>query len=107
MIIIISSQGNSIESPVNERFGRSPFLIKVDTETMAWEGFENPGINRSGGAGVAAAQFVIDHKAELVMSGDFGPNASSALNAAGITMKVFENREVTVRQVVEKIKNAK
>jgi len=33
---------------------------------------------------VAAAQFIIDKKADVVLSGDFGPNASRALIGANI-----------------------
>ena len=100
MIVIISSQQDSIESQVNERFGRSPFLIRVDTETMAWKAIENPGTQQAHGAGVASAQLVIDENADVVLSGDFGPNASTALKAAGVGMRIFKDRNATVKQAL-------
>ena len=107
MIVMISSQKPDLESPINERFGRSPYLIKVETQTISWESFSNPGISQSGGAGVAAAQFVIDQKAEAVISGDFGPNASRALSTAGVHMYLFDRDITTVLQAVENFKEGK
>jgi len=107
MIVIISSQEAKIEGPINERFGRSPYLIKVDTQDMKWEAFPNPGVSQSGGAGIAAAQFVIDQKAEAVISGDFGPNASRTLGAGGVHMHVFTGEISSVLQAVDLFKEGK
>ncbi len=89
MIIAISAQKPEIEGPIDVRFGRAPYYILVESETGNWESFANPAVSQSGGAGVAAAQFVIDKKAEVTISGDFGPNASQALQAAGVKMHTF------------------
>lgn len=103
MIVVISSQQDNIDSSVNERFGRSPYLIRVDTETMAWQALENPGIQQAHGAGVSTAQLVIDQKANVALSGDFGPNAASALSAAGVAMRTFKNKDVTVKQALAEL----
>ena len=84
--IIITASSASLDAEFDPRFGRCAYFLAMDTETMAWEAFPNPGINASGGAGTQAAQFVAKQKVAAVISGDFGPNASSALNAAGILM---------------------
>jgi predicted Fe-Mo cluster-binding NifX family protein len=73
----------------------------MDTDTHQWQAFENPGINHSGGAGVAAAQFVIDQHADVVISGDFGPNAANAFRAAKIKMHLFSSEVSTVQQAVD------
>lgn len=86
MKIIITVSSASLDAEFDPRFGRCACFLAVDTETMAWEAFPNPGIDASGGAGTQAAQFVAGQKVTAVISGDFGPNASSALNAAGISM---------------------
>jgi predicted Fe-Mo cluster-binding NifX family protein len=101
MILIITSKQQQMDSPVEERFGRSEWFIKIDTETKQWEVFANPGITRSGGAGVAASQFVIDQQASAVISGSFGPNAESALRAANIAMYVFSNPTCTVQEALD------
>ncbi len=86
MKIIITTSSASLDAEFDPRFGRCAYFLAMDTETMEWEAFPNPGINASGGAGTQAAQFVAEQKVAAVISGDFGPNASLALTAAGILM---------------------
>lgn len=107
MVIMISAQQDSMDSAVDQRFGRCQWLIKVDTETLAWEALPNPGVNQSGGAGVAAAQFVVDQGAAVVASGDFGPNAAAAFRSANIEMRLFIPEVSTVQQAIESFKQGK
>lgn len=107
MILVISAQQPQIDSPVDDRFGRSPWLIKMDTDTNRWEAFPNPGASQSGGAGVAAAQIVIDQHANTVISGDFGPHAASAFQAATIEMRLFSKDTSTVQQAIDHFKQNK
>jgi predicted Fe-Mo cluster-binding NifX family protein len=101
MILIISAINPNLDSPVDYRFGRCPWLIRFDTDTNQWEAFENPGASQSGGSGVAAAQFVIDQKAKAVISGDFGPHAADAFRAANIAMHLFIEGVSTVKNAAE------
>ncbi|NLI41362.1 MAG: dinitrogenase iron-molybdenum cofactor biosynthesis protein [Caldisericales bacterium] len=105
MKLLISAQNPSLESHIDSRFGRSPWLILFNTETNQWETFQNPGASQSGGAGVAAAQFVVDQKAEVVISGDFGPHAARAFQAARIEMRLFTETTTTVQEAVDHFKN--
>ena len=101
MILFISSEHPESQSPINERFGRAPWLMEYNSETGRWTEHQNPGVTQSGGAGVAAAQFVIDHKADAVISGAFGPNAAGAFRAANIAMQLFNNEIATVEQAAQ------
>lgn len=101
MKLIISAQNSLLESPIDRRFGRSPWLILVDTDTKEWKAYQNPGASQSGGAGVAAAQFVIDQAADVVISGDFGPNAVRAFQAAKIEMRLLTENVGTVQDAVD------
>jgi predicted Fe-Mo cluster-binding NifX family protein len=103
MIVIISAQNPSLDSSVDNRFGRSPWLVRLDTATNQWEAFQNPGASQSGGAGVAAAQFSIDQHAHAVISGDFGPHAASALRAGKVEMRLFAQDVVTVQQAADRL----
>ncbi len=107
MILLISAQQPQSEGPVHNRFGRSPWLIKIDTQTNQWEALPNPGASQSGGAGVAAAQFVVEQKVDAVISGDFGPNAAKVLQAAGIQMSLFPPETSTVQQAAERFLQGK
>ena len=84
MKIAISSSGKNLDSQIDLRFGRCQYFISVDPETMEFEAFENSGLMASGGAGVQAAQLIAQKGASVVITGNLGPNAASALSAAGI-----------------------
>lgn len=86
MIVLITSTGPDLQSPVDPRFGRGAYFIVVDTGTMRWLAQPNAGVNAAGGGGTLAAQFAADQGAQVAISGEFGPNAHAALVAAGIKM---------------------
>ena len=66
MKLVVTSTGASPTSPVDPRFGRCPFFAFVDPDRMEIEAVENVCAKLGGGAGVQAAQFVLDRKAEAV-----------------------------------------
>jgi len=84
MKICISSTGNNLESAVEPRFGRCLFFMIVDTENDQSQAIANPGANAGGGAGIAAAQTVLNQKVDAVITGNVGPNAFGVLQGAGI-----------------------
>jgi predicted Fe-Mo cluster-binding NifX family protein len=105
MKVCISSTGKDLNAPVDPRFGRAQFFLFVDTETMEYECIENPALNASGGAGTKAAQLVSDKAAQAVLTGNVGPNAFSALGAAGA--KIYVGMTGTALQAVEKFKTGR
>jgi len=76
--ICVTSNGKTLQSPLNPRFGRCPYFLVVDTDKESVEALENTG---------AGAQLVSDAGCRVVITGNVGPNAFFALNTAGI--KVF------------------
>lgn len=84
MKICITSSGENLDSPVNPRFGRCPYFLVVDTETKDVQAVENTGAGAARGAGIAATQTVSDLGCKVIITGNVGPNAFYALNAAGI-----------------------
>ena len=107
MVLFISALQPQQDSPVCERFGRSPYYIKWDSETEGWEALPNPGVDQSGGAGITAAQFVVDQGGVMAVSGDFGPNAAKVLQEAGIQMVRFPEGVSTVSEVMQIYKEGK
>ena len=115
MRIAVSTNGADLDAPASPVFGRCPTYIFVETETadeehpadeeqpMEFEVVENPAMNATGGAGIQAAQFVIERGAQAVISGNLGPNAFDVLQSAGVP--VYFHSGGTVRQVVEGYKN--
>jgi len=99
MKIVVTANGGDLDARASPVFGRCPMYVLVDTETMQFEAVENPALAASGGAGIQAAQFIVERGAEAVVSGNVGPNAFNVLQAAGIPVYQFGGG--TVRQAVE------
>lgn len=103
MIIAATAKGKTLDDPVDPRFGRSPYFLVIDTETMKTEAFENPNLALGGGAGIQSAQLMAEHDVKVVLTGNCGPNAYQTLNAAEIEVVVGAGG--TVRDAVEQYKS--
>jgi predicted Fe-Mo cluster-binding NifX family protein len=103
MKIVVTANGASLDAPASPVFGRCPSYVFVDPDTMDFEAVENPAMTAGGGAGIQAAQFVIEHGAGAVVTGNVGPNAFNVFRSAGVP--VYVGQEGTVRQAVEAFKN--
>jgi predicted Fe-Mo cluster-binding NifX family protein len=99
MRIGVPAQGEGLEASPSAIFGRSPYYVLVDSDTMAAETIPNPATGASGGAGVQASQWLIGQGIEAVIAANVGPNASAVLQAAGIQVYALEGD--TVRAAVE------
>ncbi|NOZ64152.1 MAG: dinitrogenase iron-molybdenum cofactor biosynthesis protein [Caldiserica bacterium] len=102
MKIAVTAQGPTLDSLVDPRFGRAPYYILVDTETMQFEAIENPYVQALSGAGIQAAQFVANKGIEAVLTGSCGPNSFQVLQSAG--MKVIVGVAGKVKEAVERFK---
>jgi predicted Fe-Mo cluster-binding NifX family protein len=100
MKICVSSTANSLDASVDPRFGRSPYFVIVDSETMQFEAIPNVASSAMGGAGIHAAQIIASKGAKVLITGNVGPNAFQALSAAGI--QIITGAYGTVREAVEK-----
>ena len=84
MKVVVTSSGKGLDAPVDQRFGRCPFFVIVDTGTGEYEDAPNGSAAASGGAGIAAAQQVAAKNPEAVLTGHCGPNAFNVLKASKI-----------------------
>jgi len=100
--IVVTATGSDLDARTSPRFGRCPIYIFVETETMAFEALPNPALDASGGAGVLAAQVIVERGAQAVLSGNLGPNAMEVLQAADVPAYLVG--EGTVREAVEAYK---
>lgn len=100
MKVAVSTTGNSLDSPVDPRFGRSQNYLIIETDDMEYEAISNPNITAGSGAGIASAQLVAQKGVEAVITGNVGPNAVQVLTQAGI--KIVTGATGKAREAVEK-----
>lgn len=86
MRIAIPVDDNREETAVCISFGRTPWFMIQDTEGSTLEFMENAAANSPGGAGIQAAQAVVDQKADVLLTPRCGENAAEVLRAAGVRM---------------------
>ena len=103
MKICVSASSDSLDANVDSRFGRCPYFVVVDSETMEFSAILNDSNNAAHGAGIQAAQTVANMGAKVVITGNVGPNAFNVLSATGI--KIVTGVSGSIRDAVEKYKS--
>jgi predicted Fe-Mo cluster-binding NifX family protein len=98
--VAVSSVGKTLDSQVDGRFGRCPYFLIVDSETMNFEVLTNAAAGAMGGAGIQAAQTIASRGVKAVITGNVGPNAFQTLSAAGIEIAIGASG--TVREAIVK-----
>ena len=96
MIIAIPVDDNTSDTNVCVSFGRTPWFLFYNTETDTNQRLENPAANAPGGAGVKAAQFVIDQHTDVLITVRGGENAAELLLAADI--QVYKAQGKTAKE---------
>lgn len=102
MRVAVSSSGQTLDSQVDPRFGRCPFYIIVDVDTLDHEVISNTSMSAPSGAGIGAAQVVVGRGVEAVLTGSVGPNAAQVLSQAGV--KMITGAHGSVREAVDAFK---
>ncbi len=86
MIIAIPSDKESLDSAVCVSFGRAPFYCLYDTETEQSTFIVNSAADSPGGAGIKAAQLLVDSKANILITIRCGENAAKVLKPANVEL---------------------
>jgi predicted Fe-Mo cluster-binding NifX family protein len=102
MKLCVTSTGRDLDSKVDFHFGKAPYLLIVDTDTMDCEVVENTAQITGKGAGVNATQLILDKGAAAVLTGIIGPYAFEALKFAHVDIYEGLSGSDTVRDAVEK-----
>jgi predicted Fe-Mo cluster-binding NifX family protein len=89
MKIAIPVNEKNIKSEVSQSFGRSPYFLIYDKETKKSVFIDNPAAQCSGGAGIKAAQTLVDENVRVIIAPRYGENAAKVLLNAEI--KVLKN----------------
>ena len=100
MKISVSARGESLDSEVDPRFGRTAGFVLFDSESGSAEYLDNSAQQDSAkGTGVKAAQLIAKAGAEALITGQLGPNAAQFLRKSGI--KIYACTSGTVREAIQ------
>jgi len=87
MKIAITCQGESTAEPIDPRFGRAKTFAVYDTDSKEVIFISNEqNMEAAQGAGIQAARTIIDSGAKILITGNVGPKAFTALKSGGIEM---------------------
>ena len=100
MKVAITSTGNSLESKLDQRFGRCAFFVIYDTEKEEMEFITNPNKDAQNGAGPASIQMVASHNVQKIISGEFGIKVKSLLDSLKIQMIILKEPEKRVSEII-------
>ena len=103
MKIAISAEGKNLDRILDSRFGRCEYFQIYNQEGSQLKVVENKGITAEGGAGIAAAQQIIDEEVDVVITGSLGPNAYNIIDKAKI--KAFTCDNIAMEAVLKAFKN--
>ena len=98
MKIALSSQGNQQSSLLSHRFGRCAYFAFYDDETGEWSFAENKAAQETSGAGIQAAQHIVDSGAEILLTGEVGPKAWQVIDAS--PLEVFAVPEIPLPEAI-------
>jgi predicted Fe-Mo cluster-binding NifX family protein len=101
MKIAVSINAPEPDASFEPRFGRAPAFVIVDTNIGEQLAVANPAAQLGGGAGIRAAEFLIRHDVEAVISGAFGPKAYDVLHTSGV--RLYQARSGTVGDLVARL----
>lgn len=99
MKIAISTTGDDLDAPMEERFGRAPKFLIYDPAEKSFIVIDNQTNDAPQGAGLKAAEAIVRAGAKVVVTGNCGPKAFGALTQAGV--KVYLGDAETVQQAVD------
>lgn len=108
MKLLFTAKGTTLDSPMDPRFGRTPFFVIFDEETQEVTSYDNRAVeNEAHGAGTRTSQKLVELGVEVLITGNGpGGNAASVLEMA--ETKVFTGAgEMTVQQALDAYREGK
>lgn len=90
MKIAIPVDDVSMETNICISFGRTPYFLIYDTESKDATFLDNSAAASQGGAGIKAAQTIVDSQVEALLTPRCGENAAEVIKAADI--KIYQTK---------------
>jgi predicted Fe-Mo cluster-binding NifX family protein len=105
MRIALPVNEKNIKSEICPSFGRTPYFLIYDTADKSSIFLDNLAAQSTGGAGIKAAQMLIDYCVKIIIAPRYGENAAKVLIDGGI--KVYRNISGTAEENIKAYENNK
>lgn len=100
MKIAFSTSGDSLQAPLDTRFGRASRFLIYDLDNETFHVVDNrQSLDSAQGAGIQSAETVVRQGVKALVSGHCGPKAFRVLKAAGVA--IYTSNAATVGQALE------
>jgi predicted Fe-Mo cluster-binding NifX family protein len=104
MKIVFSTSGETLDAPIDSRFGRAPRFIVYDLDNESFEVVDNQqNLNAPQGAGIQAAETVVRLGASGLVTGHCGPKAYHVLSTAGV--KIYNTDAKNIAEALERYRS--
>lgn len=103
MKLILTTVAPDLDAALDRYFGLAAYFLVVDSYTLEWQAYPNPGAPTAHAAGTRAALLASKQKPDAVISGDYGPYCYIGLEAAGVPMYLFGQCN-TAREAIDAFK---
>lgn len=105
MKIAIPADEKILNSDVCMSFGRAPYFYIYETVTKMGDFIENGAATSPGGAGIKAAQVVVDNHADILITPRCGENAAEVFK--GTQLKIYKSTIGSIADNLEAYNNNK
>jgi len=105
MKIAIPVDDKSIKASIYLSFGRTHYFLMFNTDTKKSVFPDNSAAASQGGAGIKAAQTIVDNKVSALLIPRCGENSAEVLKAANI--KLYKTMNDSIQDNIEAFSNGK
>lgn len=102
MKVAISTKTTNPETDLDVHLGRCPYFFIFDLTTGSYTVIENTAAHAPGGAGSAAAKLLSENDVSIIISGNYGPHAVTALK--NLEIRMYLSSEEKLWTVLDKFK---
>ncbi|MBP8090923.1 MAG: NifB/NifX family molybdenum-iron cluster-binding protein [Phocaeicola sp.] len=99
MKIAIPVDEKRLDSNVCVSFGRTPYFLIYDVDTKESVFLDNSAAASTGGAGIKAAQTIVDNKTNVLLTPRCGENAADVFKAAEI--KIYKTTTASPKDNID------
>jgi predicted Fe-Mo cluster-binding NifX family protein len=100
MNIAITSTGKTLESKLDQRFGRCSYFVFYNTETQGMEFLPNLFKDAEEGSGSASIKILTERNVSKIISGEFGIKVKPVLDSLKIQMIMLKDSDKTIQDII-------